>query len=91
MIIKIVVYELIETIGIDLYLSDVLYHYSKETVQQLESRINELEQTIENMKSIAGENVEAVASITSVDYPNDETTELIKLKKRVFSFKCYFC
>ena len=28
---------------IDLYLSDVLYHYSKETVQQLESRIKELE------------------------------------------------
>ena len=28
---------------IDLYLSDVLYHYSKETIQQLESRIKELE------------------------------------------------
>lgn len=33
---------------IDLYLSDVLYHYSKVTFQQLESRIKELEQTIEN-------------------------------------------
>ena len=28
---------------IDLYLSDVLYHYSKETVLPLESRIKELE------------------------------------------------
>lgn len=58
---------------IDLYLSDVLYHYSKETVHQLESRIKELEQTIENMKAIAGEKIEPINVVSSVDY----TTELI--------------
>ena len=33
---------------IDLYLSDVLYHYSKETFQQLQTRIKELKDTTEN-------------------------------------------
>lgn len=53
-------------------------------VEQLESRIKELENTIENMKAIAGEKIKSVGIITSVDYPSDNTTELIE----VFSNEC---
>ncbi len=40
----------------------------KNKVQQLESRIKELEQTIENMKAIAGKKIESVGIITSTNY-----------------------
>ena len=44
--------------------------------EQLESRIKELEQTIENMKAIAGEKIEPVGCVSSVDYPNEGETEV---------------
>lgn len=47
--------------------------------KQLKERVNELENTIENMKAIAGEKIESIGSITSVDYTSDNTTELIEV------------
>ena len=44
--------------------------------KQLKERIKELETTIENMKAIAGEKIEFVSTNTSVDYPNDNETEI---------------
>ena len=49
---------------IDLYLSDVLYHYSKETVQQLESRIKELES--EKSTELITEQEDYYGSITNI-------------------------
>ena len=45
-------------------------------VSQLQTRINELEGTIENMKAISFPKEEVVNGITSVDYPSDNETEI---------------
>ena len=55
-----------------------------EKIQHLESRIKELETTIENMKAIAGEKIEYVGTKTSVDYIDDNTTELITEREDIF-------
>ena len=54
----------------------ILEWFDTETIEQLESRIKELEQTIENMKAIAGEKIEPVGCVSSVDYPNEGETEV---------------
>ncbi len=62
------------------YLKDEeLEKINNEKIQQLESRIKELEATIENMKSIAInlQQPEQVRTTTSVDLIDDSTTELI--------------
>ena len=52
----------------------------------------ELEGTIENMKAIAGEKIQQVGSITSVDYPNDNETEITEFfNDGVEIFKCNSC
>ena len=43
------------------------------------------------MKAIAGEKIEVVASITSVDYQNDETTESLKSIPNDFCIEMYIC
>ena len=58
-----------------------------ETVEQLESRIKELEQTIENMKAIAGEKIESINVVSSVDY----TTELIQRSGNLTHDYWYYC
>lgn len=51
---------------------------AKQIYQLFETRIKELEQTIENMKAIAGEKIEPVGCISSVYYPSDNETEVFK-------------
>ena len=51
----------------------------------------ELEQTIENMKAIAGEKIEPVGVISSVDYPSDNVTELIHRTGDLTHDFWYFC
>ena len=43
---------------------------------QVKERIKELEQTIENMKAIAGEKVEPINVVSSVDYTTELITEM---------------
>ena len=51
----------------------------------------ELEQTIENMKAIAGEKIEPIGGSSSVDYPIDNVTELIHRTGDLTHDFWYFC
>jgi len=59
--------------------------------KQLKERVNELEGTIENMKAIAGENIQSIGSITSVDYPNDNETHVTKVFDEIIQIEYAFC
>ena len=59
--------------------------------EQLESRIKELEQTIENMKAIAGEKIEPVGCVSSVDYPSENETEIDSKYKSHYNTTIYSC
>ena len=52
----------------------IINELKDKAIEQLQTRINEL---IENMKAIAGEKIEPINSVSSVDYPSDNETELI--------------
>lgn len=58
---------------------------AKQIYQLFETRIKELEGTIEKMKAIACEKIEHINCVTSVDYPNDNETELITEREYVFN------
>ena len=55
--------------------------------KQLKDRVKELETTIENMKAIAGEKIEPIGGISSVDYQSDKETESLN----VINSDMYYC
>ena len=57
----------------------------EEIITEQYNKIKELEATIENMKAIAGEKIEPINSVTSIDYVEEKTTELITVKEDIFS------
>lgn len=48
-----------------------------------------MQSTIENMKAIAGEKIEPVECISSIDYNNDNETELITVTKKIVYSGCF--
>lgn len=77
-----------EIIKLNTHQYNIVYSHVHKTII---NRIKELEGTIENMKAIAGEKIEPINGISSVDYPSDNETLVNKVFDELIQIEYAFC